>query len=188
MIRPSISEVRDKVCAIMNLPHAVPKTANKGKPGTYLEEIAGIPTSSACLDCSDGEVKVFPIKRNKNGAIVPKETIAVTMMNCEDLASHSFTESRVYKKLTNVLYIPYERDGDTIIFRQPTVVQMPAIEEQLRKDYDDIRAHLSANGTLDGSSRIGVYMQSRTKGAGGDAPKTRAFYLKKKFIDDMIDI
>jgi DNA mismatch repair protein MutH len=188
MIRPSINEVRDKVCLIMNMPHLVPKTANKGKPGNYLEEIAGIPTSSACLDCSDGEVKVFPIKRNKNGINVPKETIAVTMMNGEDLARDSFTESRVYKKLTNVLYIPYERDGDTITFRKPTIVQMPAVEEQLRKDYDDIRGFLSTNGTLDHSSGVGVYMQTRTKGAGGDAPKTRAFYLKKKFIDDMIDI
>ena len=56
------------------------------------------------------------------------------------------------------------------------------IREQLKKDYDTIREHFMKNDTLDGTSKLGVYLQNRTKGKGGNAPKTRAFYLRTNFI------
>jgi hypothetical protein len=54
----------------------------------------------------------------------------------------------------------------------------------LKKDYDDIRGRFLDDGVV--SSSVGVFLQTRTKGAGGDAPKTRAFYLKKEFIHHCI--
>ena len=105
--RPCIQQVHDKVLEITNTKYLLPKTANKGKPGNYLEELTGIPTSSECLDCTDGEVKVFPLKKLKNGEFVPKETIAITMINKETLKNESFLESRCFKKMTQILYIPY---------------------------------------------------------------------------------
>ena len=186
MIRPTINEVRDKVLEIVNRPHILPVTANKGKPGNYLELLTGIPTSSACLDCSDGEVKVFPITRRKNGTFGPKETIAVTMINATDLTRDTFGESRLHKKLTRVLYVPYERDGDMITYKSPTIVEMNEVDAILRKDYDDIRERLQASGTLSGQRGMGVYLQTRTKGP--KASTTRAFYLKKKFMEDMVNM
>jgi hypothetical protein len=190
--RPSISEVYDKIIEIINKQYILPKTSNKGKPGNYLEELVGIPTSSACLDCSDGEVKVFPVKKVKSGKFVPKETIAVTMINNEDIKNHSFDDSRCYKKLLNTLYVPYYREDDVITYFKPTIINLfnnDDIKKQLKQDYDAISEYLTKNNTLEGGSSIlGYYLQNRTKGAGKDAPKTRAFYLRTQFISDFVNI
>lgn len=189
--RPCITEVYNKVVEISNIKHELPKTSNKGKPGNYLEELTGIPRSSECLDCTDGEVKVFPLVKNKQGVFSPKETIAVTMINREDLIKDEFTNSKVYKKLSNVLYVPYFREGDNITYLRPTIINLETntdIKAQIKEDYDNIRNHLIHNDTLVNSSRIGMYLQNRTKGAGGDKPKTRAFYLRTHFIKSFINI
>lgn len=95
----------------------VPHTRDKGKVGKFIENICGIPTSSACLDCIDGEVKVFPLKQLKTGEIVPKETIAITMFNTEAmLNTPDFRDTRIYKKISSVLFIPYLREGSMCRF------------------------------------------------------------------------
>lgn len=190
-VRPTLEEVFNKVLEIANRAHHLPKTTNKGKPGQYLEQLTGIPTSSECLDCLDGEVKVFPLKKLKNGAFTPKETIAVTMINNDHLKRDDFTGSKCAKKISKILYIPYYREGDMITYMRPTVIDIlditnTKIREQIEKDYNDIRNYLVENGTLDGSSSIGIYLQNRTKGAGKDAPKTRAFYFRPQFMKDFI--
>jgi DNA mismatch repair protein MutH len=183
--RQCIDHVHKKVIEIANTIYELPKTANKGKPGNYLEQLTGIPQSSECLDCIDGEVKVFPLKKLRTGAISPKETIAVCMINNNDLTATDFYESRCYKKLSNVLFVGYYREDDKITYMQPTLFDLEThteIREQLKKDYDTIREYFMKNSTLEGSSKLGVYLQNRTKGKGGNAPKTRAFYLRTGFI------
>jgi DNA mismatch repair protein MutH len=183
--RQCIDHVHKKVIEIANTKYELPKTANKGKPGNYLEELTGIPQSSECLDCIDGEVKVFPLKKLRTGIIAPKETIAVCMINKDDLVGNDFYESRCYKKLSNVLFVGYYREDDKITYMQPTLFNLDAhneIKEQLKNDYDTIREYFIKNNTLEGTSKLGVYLQNRTKGQGGNAPKTRAFYLRTAFI------
>ena len=87
-----------------------PKQKNKGKAGLLLEGLLGIPQSSACLDCYDGELKAFPqIKASTRsrlakqynipkGEYIAKETVAITMMKPSELPSTSFEASRLYKK------------------------------------------------------------------------------------------
>jgi DNA mismatch repair protein MutH len=183
--RQCIDHVHKKVIEIANTIYDLPKTANKGKPGNYLEQLTGIPQSSECLDCTDGEVKVFPLKKLRTGAISPKETVAVCMINKDDLVANEFYESRCYKKLSNVLFVGYYREDDKITYMQPTLFDLDAhteIKEQIKNDYDTIREYFMKNNTLDGTSKLGVYLQNRTKGQGGNAPKTRAFYLRTSFI------
>jgi DNA mismatch repair protein MutH len=183
--RQCIDHVHKKVIEIANTTYDLPKTANKGKPGNYLEQLTGIPTSSECLDCTDGEVKVFPLKKLRSGTISPKETVAVCMINNNDLVGTDFYESRCYKKLSNVLFVGYYREDDKITYMQPTLFDLDAhteIREQIKNDYDTIREYFMKNNTLEGSSKLGVYLQNRTKGQGGNAPKTRAFYLRTCFI------
>lgn len=193
VIRPTIQFVHDKVIEISEQYFDLPKDKNKGKAGSYLESLTGIPTSSACLDCLDGEVKVFPIKETKKCDYVPKETIAVTMLSKESLRDDTFENSRCFKKLTKVLYIPYLREGDRIIYLRPTIIDLTHpfhrdIFEQLKIDYETLQKHFIETGTLDGTSGIGKYLQNRTKGAGGDAPKTRAYYLRPTFMKDFVPI
>jgi len=193
VVRPTIQFVHDRVLEISETYFDLPKDKNKGKAGSYLESLTGIPTSSACLDCLDGEVKVFPIKETKKCDYVPKETIAVTMLSKESLRDDAFENSRCFKKLTKVLYIPYLREGDRIIYLRPTIIDLTHpfhrdIFEQLKIDYEELRTHFINTGTLDGTSGIGKYLQNRTKGAGGDAPKTRAYYLRPAFMKDFVPI
>lgn len=181
MTRPTLDSVRHVVEDLPIL--QCPKTANKGLPGLILETLTGIPQSSAHLDCTDGEVKLFPLKRLKNGTLTPKETIAVTMLNKTRLAEEAdFASSGCGTKLARVLYVPYLREGDTVKFFPPSEVCMtPEMREALAADYTAIRTRFLEDGMLE--SATGTLLQNRTKGAGGKAPKTRAFYLRKGFID-----
>lgn len=188
MIRPTIQIVYDKVVAISGTYIYLPKDANKGKAGNHLESITGIPTSSDCLDCSDGEAKTFPVKQLQNGMYVPKETIAVTMLT-KSLAYETFENSKCFKKLSKVLYVPYLREGDRIMYLKPTMIDLTQDKnlcEQLKKDYELIQQHFIKTGTLEHTSELGKYLQNRTKGSGGNAPKTRAFYLRTHFIKKFI--
>lgn len=180
MTRPSLNDVASVVSRLEAV-HC-PKTTNKGAVGILCEHLTGIPTSSAKLDCSDGEVKVFPLERNKKGILVPKETIAVTMLNKSHLqAQDTFESSDCGTKLKRVLYIPYLREGEMVRFFPPTDLTLsPELTALLAKDYDAIRTGFLADETL--TSKTGVYLQNRTKGQGGTAPKTRAYYLRTQFI------
>lgn len=161
-----------------------PKTVNKGMAGFLVETLAGIPQTSNCLDCEDGEVKSFPLKRLRGGALAPKETIAVTMIQPAALATTTFADSNAYRKLANCLYIPYIREDDATVtlFRPLIFAVAPGsdVYRQLETDYAAIVA-AAAGGSLEGTSRLGVYLQNRTKGA-GHGSVSRAFYLRPAFI------
>lgn len=185
MARPTIAYVASVVSklAAHESPFVCPKTRNKGAAGVLCEKLTGIPQTSAHLDCVDGEVKVFPLKRQRDGTLVPKETIAVTMVNEGHLAAQAeFADSTCGTKLRRVLFVPYFRETDEHIrFFAPTDFALtPEWVATLGLDYVAIRnAYVTDNAFASG---IGAFLQTRTKGAGGDAPKTRAFYLKKEFI------
>lgn len=187
-IRIKITDLQEAIKTIVGTVINRPITKNKGEVGVLLEKLTGIPQSSACLDCEDGELKVFPVKRNKAGKLIPKETIAVTMINKELLKSETFENSRVFKKLSNTLYVPYERTGDNVTYLEPTLVNLTLDEykpvyEKLKTDYDYIRNKFIESGEM--SSEDGVILQNRTKGA-GHGSTSRAFYLKKEFALEFI--
>jgi len=185
--RPTLDEVVLKYKAILvGTTHSVPKTLNKGRVGLYLESQLGIPTSSACLDCSDGEVKAVPLKRLRNGKLVPKETMAVTMMRPEDLLTVAFADTRLAKKTAAMAILPYLRVGDDITFYTPVTfgVAHPAYG-CLKDDYEDVKNYYATKGEVTGS--VGRWIQTRTKGPGKGAPKTRAWYFRASFLKELLD-
>lgn len=184
--RPTLEYVITRYTgALVGTVHCIPKTLNKGRVGLYLEEKLGIPTSSACLDCCDGEVKAVPLKRLRNGALVPKETMAVTMMRPEDLLKESFAETRLAKKTTAMVILPYLRENDDVTFYAPVRfgTTHPAYE-YLAVDYETVRSYYATKGEVTGS--IGNWIQSRTKGPGKGAPKTRAWYFRASFLKELL--
>jgi len=184
----TLAELQLKMQPFLNTLIHQPRTSNKGEVGVLLEKLTGIPQSSVCLDCQDGELKVFPVKRNAKGALVPKETIAVTMLSKDELKAASFSDSRVCKKMTRMLVVPYERTGDKVRYLEPTLVDSSSEKfketfGKLECDYNAIRAAFLESGEL--KSSVGALMQNRTKGA-GHGTTSRAFYLKKEFIKENI--
>lgn len=187
-IRPTINHVK-KICStLIGTKYSLPKSKNKGAVGILLEKITGIPTSSSCWDCISGEVKAFPLKRLKDGKIVPKETVAITMMKPEDLESQSWEETRLFKKIQNLLFVAYIRDGDDITFVDTYHIEKSdgnytELYHGFKTDYTKIQKIWNDTKTITG--KTGIYIQSRTKGAGGNTPKTRAYYFKKAVLDEI---
>jgi DNA mismatch repair protein MutH len=180
----TIADIHEKLLPIIGKEFTLPKTKNKGLPGLFLEECLGIPHTSNCLDCNDGELKLFPVKKLKKGDIVPKETIAVTMLSTEDLKNCEFAESNCYKKLNKMLVVPYYRTGDIIRFLPPKIIERTSPEFAniytiIDTDYKLIRANYIKSGRLE--SKIGTFLQTRTKGT-GHGSTSRAFYLRPEFM------
>jgi hypothetical protein len=185
MLRCTVAELQERLAPVIGKTFALPKTANKGAVGHWLETTTGIPHSSACLDCTDGELKTFPLKRLKNKSLVPKETVAITMLNCDALKTESYDESRCATKMRKMLMVPYLREGDSITVMTPKVIcadddAFSAAYTTFRQDYEAIRTAFCDTGIL--ASATGKYLQNRTKGAGRGAPKTRAFYFRTNFL------
>lgn len=178
--RMTVAELLDRIQPLIGTSQKVEKTKNKGAAGIALERALGIPQTSACLDCADGELKAFPLKRLASGRLVPKETVAVTMCSPEDLKTQGFAESRCAAKLRKTLFVPYLWDDDgTLTFFSPFLfTDTHTLFSKLEQDYALLQEN-ARNGVMTGS--LGVYLQTRTKGAGGGAPKTRAFYLRPQF-------
>ena len=185
----TIAEIYRKILPIVGQKYKCPITKNKGRPGLFLEELLGIPHTSNCLDCDDGEVKTFPVKKKKdkktkNEILVPKETMAITMLSKDELKTNEFEASKCYKKISRMLMVPYLRDGDNIEFMTPTIIdkdcdECTEIYETIKTDYELIRNKFIANGTF--KSRDGTLLQNRTKGA-GHGTTSRAFYLRPDFM------
>jgi hypothetical protein len=186
----TLSEINQKLTPFLNKKFNLPITKNKGLPGLFLESILGINPTSNCLDCTDGELKLFPLKQLKRGkgkekkrTWVPKESIAVTMLNINELKENNFYESKCFKKLSRLLMVSYIRDNDIIQFTSSTMIQLHEhkdVCDVLESDYNNIRKGYIENNKLE--SKTGIYLQNRTKGAGGTAKKTRAFYLRPSLI------
>jgi len=179
-----ISDIMKKLLPLVGKEYVVPTTKNKGRPGLFLEGLLGIPPTQNCLDCIDGELKLFPVKTLKNGSIVPKETIAITMLSREDLQTNDFKSSKCYKKMSRMLVVPYHREGDMIRFMSPTLLDKNderfwSLYQQLETDYETIRSHYRNTGIL--QSSLGEYLQTRTKGP-GHGSSSRAYYLRTSCI------
>lgn len=171
MSKLTMEEVKAAYTPISGKTQLCVKTKNKGGVGQLLEKLLEIPHSSDCLDMLDGELKVFPLR--PNGSV--KESVAVTMVDKELLKMTPFEESRVYKKLENVLFVPYKRDRENVCFMEAIhFTRDHEYFEQLKKDYTDIQ-------TEEFSGKIGKYLQTRTKGK-GHGTTSRAFYLRASFI------
>ena len=186
----TVAEILARLLPLTGKEYTLPITANKGQPGTFLEEILGIPHTSNCLDCSDGELKTFPVKRLKNGTLVPKESIAVTMLSTEELKGCEFQASKCCKKMGKMLIVPYLRTADTICFLEPRIIDREnekyrELYSVLEADYGEIRKQYLETGVL--QSKTGKFLQNRTKGA-GHGSTSRAYYLRPAFMKQCIPL
>ncbi len=186
----TISQIYEKCIPLVGKEYTLPLTANKGLPGHFLEDLMGIPHTPNPLDCSDGEVKVFPVKKLKRtGELAPKESIAITMLNKDELKSCDFNSSKCCKKMNRMLVIPYLRDGDTIKFLMPQIVdrsfqEYAELYSILESDYNTIRQTFLESEVL--KSETGTLLQNRTKGAKGST--SRAYYLRPEFAKQYIPL
>lgn len=190
--------------------HPADLRTNKGHAGQLLEEFLGIGLGSALIDFEDGELKTN--KTAPDGK--PLETIAVTQISgiIDDMIADpplAFAQSRVCKKLNNLVVVPIVKTGECGAWYCLDVYHIdlqakPALRRQFEDDYlticAAIRAEIQAGGEIHTTN--GRYLQVRSKDYqdkwGNYHPiyskilgryisnKNHAFYLQTRFVRDIL--
>ena len=166
---------------------------NKGWKGLVLERLAGLKTNvSKAPNGLTYELKSVAFHTVKD-ALVPKETMAITMINPEVLTAHEFYESHCWAKLKAIVFCAVEWNGtNSEEARLLKVTSLDFTEDddlikEIKADYDFIRNKLVTQGfeALTGSD--GKWIQARTKGA-GHGSTSRAFYARTGLVKKIFEI
>ncbi|HQU07815.1 MAG: hypothetical protein B7X04_01030 [Parcubacteria group bacterium 21-54-25] len=174
---------------------------NKGWKGLVLERLAGLETNvSKAPNGLSYELKSVSFHEIK-GELVPKETMAITMINPKELAGESFFESHVWAKLKAIVFCAVRWDGknakDSKLLRVANLdfAEDDKLIQEIKADYDFIRAKLINQGFGALTGKDGEWIQARTKGTGGVNPRTgnrrpitRAFYARTNLVKKIFEI
>lgn len=174
---------------------------NKGWKGLVLERLAGLQTNvSKAPNGLTYELKSVAFHEMK-GILVPKETMAITMINPEELKAHSFFESHVWAKLKTIVFCAVQWDG--LNAKGSKLLRVASLDfaeddeliQEIKADYDFIRAKLIKDGFTALTGKDGKWIQARTKGIGGVNPRTgerrpitRAFYARTGLVKKIFEI
>ena len=166
---------------------------NKGWKGLILEKLAGLETNiSKAPNGLSFELKSVSFHYVK-GKLVPKETMAITMINPEELKKHSFFESHCWNKLKSMVFCAVMWHGrnsesaELLKVESLDFAEDDKLIKEIKVDYDFIRTKLITAGFKSLTGRDGKWMQARTKGA-GHGSTSRAFYARTKLIKEMFDL
>ncbi len=174
---------------------------NKGWKGLVLERLAGLENNvSKAPNGLSYELKSVSFHKVK-AILVPKETMAITMINPKELKEHNFFESHCWEKLKSMVFCAVMWHG-----QNATRVELLEVEsldfledddliKGIKADYDFIREKLIKQGFESLTGKDGKWIQARTKGTGGINPRTgerrpitRAFYAKTGLVKKIFEI
>jgi len=164
---------------------------NKGWAGQTLERAIGLPiSSSGDPDGGDWELKLTSL-HSERGTLAPKETMAITMLDPEDVAAHRFSESRLYRKLARMIVcgriFESRQESRSILAAVGTFdLDRPTLQ-RVQADYDLVREALRTSGFDALTGRMGELIQPRTKGS-GHGSTSRAFYARKGFVAHLLGL
>jgi len=173
---------------------------NKGWKGLVLERLAGLQTNvSKAPNGLTYELKSVAFHEVK-GLLIPKETMAITMINPEELKAHSFFESHAWAKLKTIVFCAVQWDG--LNAKGSKLLRVASLDfaeddeliKEIKADYDFIRAKLIKEGFTALIGKDGKWIQARTKGIGGVNPRTgkrrpitRAFYARTGLVKKIFE-
>src|SRR3972149_8113136 len=125
---------------------------NKGWKGLVLERLAGLETNiSKAPNGLTYELKSVAFREIK-GELVPKETMAITMINPAELKAHSFFESHCWAKLKTIVFCAVEWNGpnspraELLNVASLDFTETDELIQEIKADYDFIRAKLIKDG------------------------------------------
>lgn len=165
---------------------------NKGWKGQTLEILAGLENNSKKAPNGLGfELKSVSF-RLKDSEYVPKETMAITMINPEELLRDSFYESHCWAKFKTLVFCAVEWNGT--FAKTAKLLEVTSLDffeghdiiKEIEKDYEFIRKKLRTQGfgALTGSD--GKWIQARTKGP-GHGSTSRAFYARTQLVAEIFN-
>lgn len=163
------------------------KKQNKGWKGLVLERLAGLQNNvSKAPNGLSFELKSVSFHQ-KNGVFVPKETMAITMINPKELIEHDFFDSHCWAKLKSIIFCAVLWNGHNAKHAQLLKVASLDFTEdddlikEIKADYDFIRNKLIQHGYESLTGKDGKWIQARTKGP-GHGSKSRAFYARTQLV------
>ncbi|WP_314851898.1 Sau3AI family type II restriction endonuclease [uncultured Granulicatella sp.] len=184
------------------------KATSKGKYGNYIERYyyGYIPNSDPEADFSKigVELKVTPFKINKDGSIVAKERLVLTILNYMEENLEDFYGTHLWKKCSKILLlfynglIPEQTLFDYMIEKVFLFEWFEEDMEVIKEDYERITKKIKEGRAHELSESDGNYLSTCTKGAGkgkdwrtqpfSDEPaKQRAWELKSSYMTFLIN-
>lgn len=166
---------------------------NKGWKGLVLERLAGLETNvSKAPNGLSYELKSVAFHKVK-GDLVPKETMAITMINPEELKAHAFFESHCWAKLKAIVFCAVEWNGTNS--EEAKLLKVASLDfaeddeliKEIKADYDFIRNKLTTQGFEALTGKDGKWIQARTKGP-GHGSVSRAFYARTSLVKKIFEI
>jgi len=161
---------------------------NKGWAGHTLEKYLGFDLSSAQTPNGiSWELKAVPLQHNKKkGGLWPKETMAITMINVQDIISKRFEHSHLWNKLRSLIICGriFESKAEKRSILQSVGTfdfTDKYLKTQVKDDYELVRDTIVNKGFQELTGKMGMYVQPRTKGP-GHGSTSRAFYARKPFL------
>jgi len=166
---------------------------NKGWAGHVIERYLGLPlNSSPAPNFGSWELKVVPLKYDRNRVLKVKETMAITMLDPVEVLAKDFEDSHLYTKLRKQIVVSriFEDVNETSAILHAAAefdLDNPYILAQVKADYETVRVALQTSGFSSLTGKMGVLVQPRTKGA-GHGSTSRAFYARTTFVAHILNI
>lgn len=166
---------------------------NKGWKGLILERLAGLENNvSKAPNGLSYELKSVSFHYVRN-ELAPKETMAITMINPEELKKHEFFESHCWEKLKSIVFCAVMWHGKNS--QKAELLKVTSLDfsetddliQEIKADYDFIRNKLITKGFDSLTGKDGKWIQARTKGA-GHGSTSRAFYARKELVKRIFEI
>lgn len=166
---------------------------NKGWAGHVLERHLGLPlNSSQSPNFGSWELKLVPLKKLRTGKMVPKETMAITMIDSVHVEANPFESSHLLSKLRKAvicarLFESKEERKSELVQVATFDLDDPAIFDAIKADYEETRAVIKTRGFDYLTGKMGKLVQPRTKGP-GHGSTSRAFYGRKELVHIVLAI
>jgi DNA mismatch repair protein MutH len=166
---------------------------NKGWAGLVIEHYLGLPQNSRQEpDFGDWELKVVPLRKDLQGNLRVKESMAVTMLEPAEVVANKFEDSHLYDKLRSMVVVSrvWESAQELHSMLHAAAefdLDDPKIHSQVRDDYEMIRGQIRARGIDSMTGDLGKLVQARTKGR-GHGSTTRAFYARSIFVEHILNL
>jgi len=166
---------------------------NKGWKGIVLERLAGLENNvSKAPNGLTYELKSVAFHYKKD-EFIPKETMAITMINPEELKEHSFFESHCWAKLKTIVFCAVRWNG--INSTEAKLLKVASLDfaeddeliKEIKADYDFIREKMIIRGFKSLTGADGKWIQARTKGP-GHGSVSRAFYARTGLVKKIFEI
>ncbi len=161
---------------------------NKGWAGHAVERYLGLPLNSArSPNLGSWELKVVPFVFDGAGDLVPKETMAITMLDPAEVAERPFEESHLFTKLRKIIAVARIREGNderrSICERVHAFdLEETSLFDAVAEDYRTVQRVIREKGQEALTGKLGCFVQPRTKGP-GHGSVSRAFYARKEFVE-----